>query len=86
MKAYSCFSKLWNEVFGFRDPIELLLPRHVSPFGLCGGALWGDRMPQSGGPQANELLRRFFYSFFNNLTLPEGRLSRAYPQDIVERL
>jgi hypothetical protein len=86
MQANSCLSKLGNKVFCFWNSVEFLLPRHVSPFGLCGGALWGDRMPQSGGPQANELLRRFFYSFFNSLTLPEGRLSRAYPQDIVERL
>jgi hypothetical protein len=43
-------------------------------------------MPQSGGPLAKKVFRRFFYAVINKFTLPERRLSRAYPQDVVDRL
>jgi hypothetical protein len=61
VQAYACFSELWNKVLCLWNSVEFLAFAHHAPLsGLRRFTLWGDRMPQSGGPRPNEKLRRFF--------------------------
>jgi hypothetical protein len=42
-------------------------------------------MSKAAASLLKDLIRRYFYAVINKFTLPEGHLSRAYPQDVVDR-